>query len=466
MIMNTLRLFLILLAVAIIIFLTPNIVRAQDINSNARSVAMANTGVSTTHGADAIGINPAGIGLLDGKRLSISIFPFAMFAGTDFIDMATYQKYFTGVDNGGKKRTGYYLTDADKKVLLSNFRDDVGHFSTNISFQLFGATLRTPVGDFGVSIGDHIAANLSAPKDYATFLLYGNTPGKTFNFNETQVRSWWVRDFSATYAHQFYLPGVKFLSAGVSAKLIQGFGYFGIEDFNSHFTTDPDSFVITGRASMLAHYTGAEFLAQMEGPASFELFPSPVGHGFGIDIGVMAELDNGLAFGISLVDIGSMTWDRNATEISADEDIYLNDFSNGTQLDELQSKLNGKEKSITSFSTSLPTTLHVGASMKFVRLLGKSDQVIFAASLRQGFNNMPGTSTSPRIGLGTEWDFIGGIPLRTGVAFGGYSPVALALGVGFHIERFSLDLSTDNLGVAFSPTASSSSFAIGMHIEF
>lgn len=458
--------FLDFLCMSMLLMLISNIMNAQNLNSNARSVGMANTGVSAVNGIDAIGINPAGIVLEQGKHFSLGVLPFGMFAGTDFLDMTTYKKYFTGVDDGTGKRTSYYLNNADKQAILSMFKDDLGHFSSNIGFNLIGVTLSTKFGSLGLNISDHIAANLTIPSDYADFLLYGNTPGKTFNFDKTQINSWWIRDYSVTYAHNLYLPFTKNLSFGVSGKYVQGFGYFGTESFNSSFTTDPDSFVINGRANLLAHYAGTEFLAQMQGPMSFELFPSPVGHGFGIDVGAIAEFYNGITVGISLTDIGSITWDRNAKEISADEKIHLSDFSDGTQLKSLQEKLNGKEQSISSFNTSLPTTLNVGASMKFSRVLGKSDNAVIAASLRQGFNNMPGTSTSPRIGLGGEWDFIGGIPFRTGVAFGGYSSVALAFGMGFHIEKFRLDLSTDNLGVAFSQTSSAASFAIGMRVDF
>ena len=454
------------LCICFLLIAASELANAQNLNSNARSVGMANTGVSTVNGVDAIGINPAGILLDQGKHLSIGLLPFGMFAGTDFLDMTTYKKYFTGVDDGTGKRTAYYLNDADKQTILSMFKGDLGHFSSNIGFNLIGVTVTTHFGSLGLNISDRIAANLTIPSDYADFLLYGNTPGKTFNFDKTQINSWWIRDYSLTYARNLYLPIIKNLSVGVSGKYVQGFGYFGTESFNSHFTTAPDSFVITGQANLLAHYAGTEFLAQMQGPMSFELFPSPVGQGFGIDIGAIAEFYNGITVGISLIDIGAITWNRNAKEISANEEIHLSDFSDGTQLKTLQEKLNGREQIISSFSTALPTTLNVGASMKFTRVLGRSDQAVLAASLRQGFNNMPGTSTSPRIGFGGEWDFIGGIPLRTGVAFGGYSPVALAAGIGLNIEKFRLDLSTDNLGVAFNQNSSAASFAIGMRVDF
>lgn len=441
---------------------------AQEISMNPRSVGMANTAVGYARGVEAIGINPAAIGLPGLKRASISIFPIAMFAGTDFFDMATYNKYFTGVDDGSGKRTGYYLNASDKAAILATFSDDVGRFATNFGYRIIGGTVSSGIGDFGFNISDRISANLTVPRDYADFLLNGNTPGKTFSFDRTDIKSWWVRDYSASYAHQLYLPLVKYISAGVSVKLVQGFGYFGTESFNSSFTTDPDSFVISGRANMVARYAGTEFLVHMTStPGAFDLFASPVGSGVGFDVGMYAEINNVLSVGMSITDIGSMTWKRNAKEIVADENIYLNDFSNGDQLDELLNKLNGAEKRIESFETPLPTTLHLGASFKLPRLIGEDDRFMLAGSYRQGFNNEPSTTTTPRIGIGAEWVPVAAFPLRAGVTIGGYTPVALAAGVGLNLgDKFMLDVSTDNLSVLFTQDASAASFAFGMHFEF
>lgn len=440
---------------------------AQDITTNATSVGMANTGVSTARGVEALGINPAAMVLPGLKRASISIFPIGIFAGSDFMDMETYKKYFTGVDDGSGKRTGYYLTESDKSVILATFTDDIGHFSTNIGYKIIAGTITTGIGTFGFNISDRIAANLTVPGDYADFLLNGNTPGKTFDLSKTEVNSWWARDYSASYSQQVSLQLMK-VSAGVSVKLVQGFGYFGTEKFNSSFTTDPDSFVITGRAQMLAHYAGTEFLVNMtKSPGAFELFPSPVGSGLGFDVGMLAEVNDMVSIGAGITDIGSMTWNRNAKEISVDEPIYLSDFSSGSQFNDLQTQLNGKEKSVSSFTTPLPTTLHLGLSVKLPHFIGSEDRVLLAASLKQGFNNQPGTSTWARIGLGAEWRPITGIPLRTGVSFGGYTPIAISAGIGFHIgDKFMLDFSTDNLGIVLNQSASAASLAFGMHFEF
>lgn len=438
----------------------------QDLSSNARSISMANSGVSTARGVDALGLNPGAIKLPKGKNVSIGLFPVGVYAGTDFLDMETYNKYFTGIDNGTGQRIGYYLDEADKQALLGKFDDGNGHFATNVSLSMFGSVVTTPIGSIAFGIRDRISATMTIPRDYAEVILFGNTPGKTFDFSETSFHAWWIRDYNLSLAHTFSLPFVKSFSAGVTAKLVRGFGYFGTKSFQGSLTTDPDSFVITGNANLLANYAGTEFFSQLDNPFAFQLFPEPVGHGLGFDIGFLAELYFGFTVGISVTDIGSITWDRNASEIRGVEKITLSDLTQSDVFSTIEDMVKDKETPISSFTTMLPTTLHIGASYSRGALVRGDDRIVLAASLRQGFNSMPGTSTTPRVSFGAEWELIPSVPLRGGVALGGYMTTAYAVGIGFHIEKFTLNIGTDNLGFILSNRASAASVAIGAHLDF
>lgn len=462
------------IALAIFIFLLPVLISAQYAMPYARGIGMGGTGVSFANGVDALGLNPAGIGYDKEKRFSLSLYPFGSFLGSDFLDYGTYTKYFTGVDEGTGKRVPYHLTEADKQNLLSSIDGEAGHISLNAALKQYAFTVKTDIGSFGLHMEDHFEMNLGLPKQFAEFLFFGNPPGTTYDFSALRAATMWTRAYGLTFAHQFSLPGVKSLAVGVTGKILQGFEYVEISSFNSRVSTNPDSFVVTGHANMSMRYAATEFFdtwMQVLGgdrhmPVS-TLYPAPVGHGFGMDVGAIMELAGGLTLAASLTDFNSsVTWDRNARVIETDGDFRLNDITGGAARDSLDAILNGKERSVASFTTPVPGRMMLGASLKLPHLAGKSDRFLCAASITARFNALPGSMPLPFLGMGAEWEYIPCVPIRAGLAFGGYRSPFFSAGIGFHIQNFALDLSVDNLTRLVSDKASDLAFGFGFRVDF
>jgi len=439
---------------------------AQDVSSNGRMAGMAYSADALMNGVDAINSNPAMLPLPKGSHVSFSVLPFSFQAGTDFFDFATYKKYFTGVVINGL-REPYYLNEVDKLSILSAFRGGVGTFNMHTNFQLFAASVDTPIGALAFSMTDKIVSGGTIPRDYFDFLLYGNTPGQNFDFSKTRIVSSWTRDYSITYAKRININPKRHqsISFGAAAKYIHGYGYFEIDRFDSHFKTDPDSFVVSGTADMHASYAGTEWLAARD-VFLFQLFPNPVGHGLGIDVGFQAEFSEYFRVGVSLVDIGAMTWNRTAREINTSENFSIENISSDEQIQEIKNRLNGTEYAVSSFSTELPTVATLSIAYSAYRFLGSERPLHLAFAIRQGFNNYPGNSTDPRVSIGSEWEFLESIPFRAGLSVGGNRPTLFSFGLGLKMDAMTMNIATNHIETLFSSAWSSASFAVSTRFDF
>jgi hypothetical protein len=261
--------------------------------------------------------------------------------------------------------------------------------------------------------------------------------------------------------------GLNLLALGVTGKYVTGFGYFDLEQTNTSFTTSYQN-VVTGHAEYLSRRAGTDFLSSGKG-SSFELFPAPAGTGWGFDFGMHAKVSSYLSFGVSVTDIGSLQWTHNARERRANGDFTIDDVFSEAQQDSLENLVEGTDQKINGFETQLPTAAHIGVALQ----LGQSG---FAESLpnalvefdyNQGFNEMPGNSTTPRLSVGMELRLLSWFPLRSGVSFGGADQKSWAFGFGLHLGPFALDTATEDILSLLQPNqASRVSAGVGLRLSF
>jgi hypothetical protein len=439
---------------------------AQDLGFNGRMAGLGNSAAALVRGTDALGINPALIMPEHPNNVSLSFIPLSFHAGTDFLDFGTYKQYFTGVEGDDGTREPYYLTESDKAAILSSFSGDLGQFAVSGNYRLFAITGGWNGLAFGLDITDRIGSNGAIPQSFVDFLFNGNAPGVTYDFSGLEFRSSWMRTYGVTVAKSLRLGRQNMpVSVGISAKLVHGYGYFGMERFDSKFVTDPDSFVVYGRANTLTQYAGIEWLDNAS-IYLIDLFPEPVGTGFGVDIGVHAQISPFLKAGASITDIGSVTWNRGTKKTEVDEYFTINDVSSSEQFDDLKARINGTETDIGSFSSSLPTALTVAAAYSIPHVFARDKSLHITGAIRNGFNSEPGNIEGIFAGLGVEYAPWENMPLRAGATFGGIQGICISAGVGIHIERFTLDIGTGNVFSAFTEGFTSTSFAITSHLGF
>ncbi|MFZ1730185.1 MAG: DUF5723 family protein [Bacteroidota bacterium] len=433
---------------------------SQTIGTSARLTGMGNSSAGLVRGLDALNVNPAQLVPNDGVTVSLGILPFGAQAGADFMDYATYEKYFTGTASDRGKREPTYLSTLDKQAILGTFQGDIGHFTHDIRYQLGGIMVSTKFFTIGMSVTERTGSNISLPRSFAEFTFFGNEPGKQFDFSNTEVSSSWTRDYAVTVAQEFRLYRQIPVLIGASVKLVHGYGYFGLERFNSSFITDPETYEVRGTADMVARYAGSEDWMFANNDFHYTMFPDPVGSGFGFDIGTNVQFSRSFSVGVSLVDLGSVTWNRRAHEISANEDFVIDDITTTNQVDEIQNRLNGQEYEISSFSTPLPSAMIISGVLTVPDMPRKGRNWHFTAAYRQGFNDVAGNSTGPRLGLGTEIELLYNVAFRLGANFGGLRPVTFAAGFGLIADNFKLDIGT--MDITPHLTQSYSAVAVGI----
>jgi hypothetical protein len=436
--------------------------------SNIAGLGMARASTVTSRGVDAIGINPANLAIPDSSVFSLTVFPFGARLGTDFLPYGLYRQYLTGVstDSG---TVGYFLTDPDKERILSGFSSGVGTINGDMDLKLISASVYgAGFGSLGLGIFEKLDAKGALSRDYLRFLFYGNAPGQAFNFASTDVRAWWLREYSLSYARSFENAfGLNVLALGVAAKYVTGFGYFDLEHVNTSFITSNQD-VVAGHAEYLSHRAGTDFLSSGTG-SSFTPFPSPGGTGWGFDFGIHTKLSSFLSFGLSVTDIGSVEWTHNARERRANADFTIDGVFSKAQQDSLDNLVKGTDQKVSSFGTQLPTAAHVGVALQ----LGQSDfaqslpNVLLEFDCDQGFNEMPGNSTKPRFSVGMELRLLSWLPLRSGVSVGGADQRSWAFGLGLHLGPLALDAATEDILSVLQPNqASRVSAGVGMQLKF
>ncbi len=423
--------------------------------TNARSVGMGNNYTAVVRGVHAIGKNPANIALT-GKRateftLSLPIPNISFIAGNDFISIDDYNRFFAG-ENGDFNSPGKFLDDQDKEDFRSLF-SDISKLNSNASasFISFKTYLRKSGTAFAFAINDRAAFNTDIPKVVVDFMLDGNEIERTFNFNEADLKAWYLRDISFSFAQKIGFFNAKKASVGVTFKVVQGYFYSGVEKINTSIATLEDGsievnsdllFRIAASPSFGIEY---DFEGDTTKTSDVGFFPKPAGTGVGFDLGLAAELNSDWTVGLSITDIGSINWNKEPVEYKASGLFTLTDITEEEQVDSLKDAFKGEGSYSDDFSTDLATSLNVG----FTFAPGKDKKILLAFDYSQGFNNQPGNTTTPRVAIGSELRFIDWLPIRTGFSFGGIDKFNWGFGLGIGSGLFEFNIATTDLHYLF-----------------
>ena len=452
-----------ILSIVIFVMVLAHSASADD-RLGMRSMGMGRAAVAASRGIDAIGVNPANIAIQDVGHFNLSLIQSSFRVSTELFTYDIYQKYFTGKDSvdaqGKKSRVQYPLTDQDKADIRSQLPDNP---VTRMNLELMdaGFSLETSVlGGIGFAIIEHAGIRMDFSRDYFEFFLQGLPSSTTYTFNGTSFEAWWYREYNFSYGRKLpvSIPFLKNLYVGAGVKLIQGFGIFETTKNNASIENksalnDTSTASIIGKFDFAGERAGVDFFNNDSTTISPKPFPTPVGRGTGFDIGVSAEFFNGLRMGISVTDIGKITWDKNIIQTTGGGQITFTGYTAAIQ-DSVKHILKGKNSPGEGFSTSLPTIVHVGVTaqsdeLPFLRFL--PGRLLLAAEYAQGLNESLGNTTKPRVSLGAEYRIIPLLPLRSGLLVGGGDQLRWAFGFGFDFRYLSLDFATDNFGMFFTP---------------
>jgi Family of unknown function (DUF5723) len=451
---------------------------------SGRTIGMARTFTASSRGLDAIGLNPANLALDDrGSTVTFEFVPFGFRVGSDFINYQIYQDYFTGEDsldvngqpaigpNGKTVRVGKTLSQSDKDAILGLFPGGIAHTQFNFDVTEFGFTVQSEaIGGIGFSVSERVGVNLDIPEGYLKMLLDAfPEEGATYSLDNTAITASWLREYNLSYARvlPFELKWMKNISVGIGIKYIQGFGYFGTDHYLGKIQT-----VVTRDGTVLlsepisGNFDFLQYQSRIPDSNYANNIMKPAGTGLGFDFGVSAELFQAFRAGVSITDIGKVTWDQNTKAIVGTGHFEISDI---TQQDSVKNAFKGDKHDTTSFKSSLPTALHIGASLQLDKaaFIGYfPGQLLLAADLHFGFNEEPGNTKTPRFALGAEYRPVNAFPIRTGISIGGRERFQWSLGIGINTPVWDLDFGTESIALLTSPNSfRNGSFTLGMRFR-
>ncbi|MEO8399841.1 MAG: hypothetical protein ABI550_08525, partial [Ignavibacteriaceae bacterium] len=188
----------------------------------ARSMGMAKTYNSVSKGVESIGINPANLMRNDENIIDFSsVLPLpsaSIKTGTNFMSIEDFNYYFGGV-----------LTEKEKQNFNKLFENG-GLIFGNVSANLLSFSIKpnSDIGVFAVSINDFAGGKANIPQALVDIALTGNSLNKVYSLDGANIKSWWIRDYSFSYARSlnFFKPKIfDDFFAGFSVKLIHGYSY-------------------------------------------------------------------------------------------------------------------------------------------------------------------------------------------------------------------------------------------------
>jgi hypothetical protein len=421
---------------------------------DAKSMSLGKTYNANTDGIYSVGINPANMMFSPSYHFEFStVLPLpaiSIKAGTNFMNFDDFN-YFFGGDNGSAR----LLTPADKQRMFDLFSNS-GKVFVSASFTTFAAMYKSNAsfGAFGFAMADFIGGGFTVPKAIVDLGLNGNSPNQVYSFNDVDAQSWWIREYSLSYARE--LPEIDQnifdkIAVGLSVKMVQGFAYFAVDHVNSSFTTGASNQLTLSNQYLIKSAFSSNFgkiydFDSSDAKANMGPFPTPAGTGVGFDFGIAAAYDKVWRFSLAVTDIGKINWDQNTAEYSGSGTVTITDLTDSTQRQNLSDSLKGKGHPSSGFTTDLPTAFRLGASYNLKNIIPGS--MLLALDYNQGFNNMPGNSKIGRWSLGADWAPWGWLNIRTGFSVGGIDGFGWAFGLGLDTGLLEFQFATSDMNQA------------------
>ena len=421
-----------------------NILTAQ-VAIGPRSIATAGTFATQSRGDEAIGWNPANLGLPDNPRFGLRfgilpvIGPFpTVQLNNDLVSVNWFNEWFN---------KGNYMDAKETSDLLKTFPAEGIIVSPLVSMKLIGMNF----GSFAVAITPEILTSVSLPKGYFEFVLKGNEFEEPIDLSDLSVQTQAVMPISFAYGMKLDIPGLdQFVQnsyVGASIKLLAGLAYANLEDFNGQITMYHDRIHAKGDATAKVAVGG---------------------FGTAFDVGAAVDLTENMRVNAAFNNlIGFVHWsDSNAEEVNYtfDGELLSSDFEDfDDYTDEQQDSVFNiidTTFAIDGFNTNYPPFMLIG--FEYRNILPALDVYV---NYRQDLSEDYYFDVTPRISAGLEYNPLSWLPLRGGIALGGFESFQWGIGIGLKFSHYALDIGYSQDGGLFNH-ANGFSFSIGQQLLF
>lgn len=388
-----------------------------------RSISLADAYATQARGSDALGWNPANLGLKGNPKFSLN---FGVIPLVPFPSLQIHNNALSPARVYNHILIGTYLDDKAKGEILDFFGDDGLVITPLVQMRILNLSLKS----WAFTIGAEVTGKAVAPHSLFNFALFGNRFDEPIDLSETDLQLQSVITIGLAHGWQLNnLPWIKDhveqLAVGLGVKALVGLGYAGFEDFEARLTT---------------HYDGVSAEGNVLGRAGIG------GKGFALDLGAAAQINDKIAANIAFNNLfGSIKWGIGPTKAihySLSTEIPSSDFSEADSI--LKANMQDTVYESGAFSSDYPAYMLLGGEYRLM-----SNWRLMAA-YRQGFSRNFATSPVPAISVGTEYYPISWLPLRFGLAFGGNEGFKWGCGSGLNFKHWRLNWGFSQVGGFFN----------------
>jgi len=450
----------------------PLTLRAQNELSNF--TATGRGGVINTFASDyqAIGINPANLGRQGTSLVSFTLGEVGMGVASQSLSKTLLKKMIFNSDEA--------LPASERAALVNSLTGD-NALNLNVDLNAVGVAVSLPGGFGGLAfshrhrVGVHMALNHNAAdiivngqnaeimRQYynpstGAYLGGTNPPPKVSSvLAGTALQMAWTAEYNISYGVRVVdAMGFK-LSAGAGYRYIQGLGIADIR-------VDEGSVTAYGAMSPLFNVNYGNLANDPNFSLENGTGLQSVGKGHGYDIGLAAEIGKIVRVGVSVVDMGSMTWTANVLQANDQNLQYTS--SDGVQtydvIGEVINQFDTDNKSLFTYqaakerTVSLPAKVRLGGGVRISELFEAGLDVTVPT------NKVAGNLTSSFVGLGLDFKPVRWLRLSTGVTGGAGYGASLPLGVTLVTGPWEAGISSRDITGYFNEKAPYYSLGFGL----
>jgi hypothetical protein len=396
---------------------------------------------------EAIGVNPANLGLKDNNRVSVGI---GYFGGNLQSKVLNFDEIKNDVINLD------ILFTPNQKLVNSLLFSTPDALNFNANFTWMGASVNlNRLGGIAVSLRDRIGFHFTANKGFSDVLFNGVNSNiysdpKIFSkkisdvFDGTNILFIHTRELNIAY-------GVRITNLFDDIAIYGGIGYryiwgLGLVDFN----ISPDNFTAVSSlgSSNYQINKGAIDSFSISNPNYLKNIFNSAGRGSAFDIGGNIVFLNKLKFGLSFNDIGSITWNKNVLQASNSNMKKLDPDQKGLKsynaIEQIGYLFNSDGlmdfTASNTFVYKLPGTYRMGVSFK------PTNNFEIGADMVTPINKVDGYKDYTYYSLGAQFDIIRILKLNAGVLYNAESYWHVPFGLTLSTRGyFDIYLATDDV---------------------
>ncbi|MDX2129899.1 MAG: DUF5723 family protein [Chloroherpetonaceae bacterium] len=453
-------------------FLLYSFCYSQISSFNGVNTGTLSSGSAVLTGIQALEVNPSRLSAKDdfNRRLTILFPSSTAYLTSNSFSISLFNRLF-GRSSRGLIGDENVWTNEDKDLILNSIDKSLtlGH-QGKVSFG-FAYDISDHFGAVAFLVNQNWGARGEVNEDIIDFALNGNDKflGREVLFDNSSLSGWWNREYALSYS-RFLKIGEKSehtLYFGLTLKAVETLTHFDAR-LNSSIYNSPTGDSLAAKVNYQTVTNGGNSLGNFfdnifglnNSTAGFSFFPEVVGSGFGADIGASLDLKNGIRFGVSFLDLGSVSFDGTDLVRNADTTISfvgitnpLRETERENQFDSLKAIAEYQNRFYQSSSIALPTRMRIGAGFDFEKF--NRFPLILSFDLSLGFNDNFGNGNHFLALFGAEYRPLKSFPIRAGLGTGGDLGFRLSLGAGYEDRSIAIDVSTMHFPSLVSLTGTS-----------